>query len=98
MKRGDIERMSLNYPIQGTSADITKLAGIYFFRYLQDNNLLFKVLLPNVVHDEWIVECPEELGNSLAKVLQDCMERAGDMFCKTIKLKADPCVTKFWKH
>ena len=98
MKKGDIERMSLNYPIQGTSADITKLAGIYFFEYLEKNNLIFKVLLPNVVHDEWIVECPVDLSEELSKVLQESMERAGDVFCKTIKLKAEPCVTKYWKH
>jgi DNA polymerase-1 len=98
MKKGDIERMSLNYPIQGTSADITKLAGIYFFEYLEKNNLIFKVLLPNVVHDEWIVECPEDMSEELSKVLQESMERAGDVFCKTIKLKAEPCVTKYWKH
>jgi DNA polymerase-1 len=98
MKKGDIERMSLNYPIQGTSADITKLAGIYFFEYLEKNNLIFKVLLPNVVHDEWIVECPLDLSEKLSKVLQESMERAGDVFCKTIKLKAEPCITKYWKH
>jgi len=98
MKRGDIERMSLNYPVQGSSADITKLAGIYFFRYLIDNDLVFKVKLPNVVHDEWLVECPEDMAPELSKVLQDCMERAGDVFCKTVKLKAEPMITKTWKH
>lgn len=98
MKRGDIERMSLNYPIQGTSADITKLAGIYFFRYLLEKNLLFKVLLPNVVHDEWIVESPADLAEELSVVLKECMEKAGEVFCKIIKLNADPCVTLNWKH
>jgi len=98
MKRGDIERMSLNYPIQGSSADITKLAGVYFFRYLVKNNLVFKVLLPNVVHDEWIVEAPKEMAESLSDVLKECMEKAGDLFCQTIKLKADPVVTFYWEH
>ena len=98
MKKGDIERMSLNYPIQGSSADITKLAGVYFYRYIIENNLMFIVKLPNVVHDEWIVECPEEMAESISKVLQECMERAGDVFCKTVKLKAEPCITRFWKH
>ena len=98
MKRGDIERMSLNYPIQGSSADITKLAGVYFFRYLQKNNLIFKVLLPNVVHDEWIVEAPEDIAPEIAKVLQECMEKAGDIFCKVVKLKAEPQITKYWQH
>jgi DNA polymerase-1 len=98
MKKGDIERMSLNYPVQGSSADITKLAGIYFFRYLVEKDLVFKVKLPNVVHDEWLVECPEEMAQDMADVLQDCMEKAGEVFCKTVKLKAEPMITKTWKH
>lgn len=98
MKKGDIERMSLNYPIQGSSADITKLAGVYFFRYLVANNLVFIVKLPNVVHDEWIVECPEDMATTIAPVLQECMERAGEVFCKVVKLKAEPMITKTWKH
>jgi len=98
MKKGEIERMSLNYPIQGSSADITKLAGVYFFRYLRENNLIFKVLLPNVVHDEWIVEAPEELATEISKVLQKSMEDAGDVFCKIVKLKAEPQITKYWQH
>ena len=98
MKKGDIERMSLNYPIQGSSADITKLAGIYFFRYLLENNLVFKVLMPNVVHDEWIVEAPEAMADAVKDKLQECMETAGDVFCKVVKLKADPVITKYWTH
>ena len=98
IKKGDIERMSLNYPIQGSSADITKLAGIYFFRYLEENDLVFKVKMPNVVHDEWVVECSEDIQNEISKVLQVCMEKAGDVFCKTVKLKAEPEITKYWQH
>ena len=98
MKKGDIERMSLNYPIQGSSADITKLAGIYFFRYLLENNLVFKVLMPNVVHDEWIVEAPEAMADSIKDKLQECMETAGNVFCKVVKLKAAPLITKYWTH
>lgn len=98
MKKGEIERMSLNYPVQGSSADITKLAGIYFFRYLKENNLLFTVKMPNVVHDEWIVECPTEMAKDIAVVLQECMEKAGEIFCKTVKLKAEPMITKEWQH
>ena len=98
VKKGDIERMSLNYPIQGSSADITKLAGVYFFRYLVKNNLVFKVYMSNVVHDEWIVECPEDMSETIKSKLKSCMEDAGDVFCKTIKLKADPVITKYWEH
>lgn len=98
MKKGDIERMSLNYPIQGTSADITKLAGIYFFRYLEQNNLVFKVLMPNVVHDEWIVECEESKSQEISEILKSCMEEAGKLFCPVVKLSADPQITDYWQH
>ncbi len=98
MKKGDIERMSLNYPIQGSSADITKLAGVYFFRYLLEKSLVFKVLMPNVVHDEWIVESPKELAEEIKNKLQECMEDAGKVFCKVVKLKADPVISQFWQH
>lgn len=98
MKKGDIERMSLNYPIQGSSADITKLAGVYFFEYLEANNLLFTVLMPNVVHDEWIVESPKDMSKEISIVLKDCMEKAGEVFCKVVKLKAEPMITLKWQH
>lgn len=98
IKKGDIERMSLNYPIQGTSADITKLACVYFYRHLLQNNLIFKVKMVNVVHDEIIIECDSELASNLSTILQKSMEDAGQVFCKVVKLKADPMVTTTWKH
>ncbi len=98
VKKGGIERDALNYPVQGTSADITKLAGVYLFRYLEKNNLLFKVLIPNVVHDEIHVECSENIADKMSEVLKKCMEDAGDVFCKTVPLKAEPCKTPYWTH
>lgn len=84
--------------IQGTSADITKLAGVYFFRYLVANNLVFTVKMPNVVHDEWIVECPVSMAEVIKDKLQECMEDAGKVFCTVVKLKAEPMVTHQWQH
>jgi len=51
LKKGEIERMSLNYPIQGSSSDTTKLACIYMYRYIKENNLLNVVKMVNIVHD-----------------------------------------------
>ena len=48
----DIQKHSINYPIQGTGALCTKLAMILFFNYLRKSNLLFKVLLCILVHDK----------------------------------------------
>jgi DNA polymerase-1 len=97
-KEGEIERMSLNYPIQGESAEITKLSCVYFWEdYLLPNKLLFTVKFINTVHDENLVECPESLSGEVAHALEDAMVRAGAVFCKRVPLKADPCIEKFWK-
>lgn len=98
MKRGAIERDSLNYPIQGTAADMTKLAGIYMFRHLEEHNLLFTVKMPNVVHDEIHLETPKGMHTRLSVELRNCMEKAGRNFCKTIEIKAEPCITPYWTH
>ena len=98
MKKGDIERMSLNYPIQGESSEITKLSCILFWHeYLVPNKLLFTVRFVNTIHDENLIECPLSLADECAKALQQAMEKAGTKFCKTIPLKADPCVAPYWK-
>ena len=96
--QSSISRMSLNYPIQGTSAEITKIATIYFFKYLIENNLLFKVLIVNLIHDEILLEVPKEMAESISIVLKQCMEKAGNIFCKTVKLEATPLITDFWEH
>jgi DNA polymerase-1 len=96
-KRGDIERMSLNYPIQGESAEITKLACVYFWlRYLVPNDLLFKVKIINVIHDEILVETPETIAQQVAAQLEKSMVDSGAKFCTRILLKADPCISPYW--
>ena len=98
MKKGEIERMSLNYPIQGESSEITKLSCVLFWNdYLVPKNLLFTVKFVNTIHDENLIECPQSLAEECANALQDAMEKAGSKFCKTIPLKADPCVAPYWK-
>jgi DNA polymerase I-like protein with 3'-5' exonuclease and polymerase domains len=96
--QGIIERKSYNYPIQGTSAEITKLAGVYIFNELQKRGWLFKVLFTNIVHDEVLLEAEEDLADEVAVIVQDCMERAGAKFYTRVPLKADPKVVDWWNH
>lgn len=92
------ERQALNYPIQGCSAQISKIAAINYFKYLMENDLLFKVWIPDLVHDEIMAEAPEEIAQEQSKVLVDCMEKAGKMFVKVVELKAVPTVNTYWEH
>ena len=90
--------MALNFPIQGSSAEITKLACIFIFDYIVQNELQGIVKFSNMIHDEVLLECPESMGESLSKVVEDCMARAGKIYCKVVPLKAECKLTKYWNH
>jgi DNA polymerase-1 len=90
--------MALNFPIQGSSAEITKLACIYIFEYILKNDLQEVVKFSNVIHDEILLECPESIGTILQDVVSSCMERAGKIYCKVIPLKAECKLSKYWNH
>ncbi|MDR1157139.1 MAG: DNA polymerase I [Oscillospiraceae bacterium] len=66
------ERMALNTPIQGTAADIIKLAMVAVHRRLRAEGLRARLILQ--VHDELIVECPREEGPQVARLLTEEME------------------------
>lgn len=96
--KGKISRMALNFPIQGSAAEITKLACIYIFDYLLKNNLLNIVKFSNVVHDEVLLECPIYMAKDISEMVNQCMLRAGKIYCKVIPLKVDVKICEFWNH
>jgi DNA polymerase-1 len=96
--RGNISRMALNYPIQGSSAEITKLASIHIFEYIIKNQLQDIVKFSNVIHDEILLECPESIADTMKTVVESCMEKAGKVYCKVVPLKAEAIICKFWNH
>lgn len=68
------ERVARNMPIQGTAADVIKLAMVRVEERLHKENLKAKLILQ--VHDELIVECPEEEKETVARLLTEEMEGA----------------------
>lgn len=96
--KGNIRRMALNFPIQGSSASITKLATIYFFRWIKEADLVGKVKIVNIVHDEIMTEQNKDLSNFVLQELKHCMEKAGSYYCPIIPLKAEPTITPYWGH
>lgn len=77
-------RVALNTPIQGTAADIIKIAMINTYKCLKENNLKSKLILQ--VHDELIVEAKNEEIEQVKKILRESMEGAIKL---TIPLKID---------
>jgi DNA polymerase I len=68
------ERMAINMPIQGTAADIVKIAMIRMDRALQDGGFRARLLLS--VHDELLLEAPRDEVDRLVPVLREAMEGA----------------------
>lgn len=65
------ERVALNMPIQGTAADIIKLAMVNVYNRLKTEGLKSKLILQ--VHDELICECPEDEADTVIKILTEEM-------------------------
>jgi len=72
MIRQSGERIALNTPIQGTSADIMKIAMVKIFNKMKDANLKSKMLLQ--VHDELIFDVVKEEKDELEEIVKDTME------------------------
>ena len=75
--RSGAERIALNTPVQGTAADIMKLAMVRVFRALETNGLRARLLLQ--IHDELIVECPPEEAGRVRAIVADEMEHAATL-------------------
>ena len=71
------ERIALNTPIQGTAADIIKIAMIKTYEKLKEEGLDAKIILQ--IHDEIIIESSEEDKEKAREILKECMENAADL-------------------
>ncbi len=85
------ERVALNMPIQGTAADIIKLAMLRVDRRLRAEGLQARLVLQ--VHDELIVECPEGEAENAARLLKEEME---GVMALSVPLVADAKWGKTW--
>ena len=89
--RSGAERIALNTPIQGTAADLIKLAMIRVEKALNEQYPQAKLLLQ--VHDELIVECPEEISGDVAALVSREMEGVATL---RVPLTAEAKTGKSW--
>lgn len=75
--REQAKRIAMNAPIQGTAADITKIAMVKIEERIKKEKLDAKILLQ--VHDEIIVECNNNIQDMIAKILKEEMEKAATL-------------------
>ena len=89
--RSGAERMTLNTPIQGTAADLIKLAMIRVDAALREHFSAAKLVLQ--VHDELIVECPEEIAQEVAQLVSAQMQGVAKL---RVPLTAEAKIGKSW--
>ena len=75
--REQAKRIAMNAPIQGTAADITKIAMVKIEERIKKEKLDAKILLQ--VHDEIIVECNNNIKDKIANILKEEMEKAATL-------------------
>ena len=86
------ERCAMNSPIQGTAADIIKLAMIRVARALKDGGYQAKLIMQ--VHDELIIEAPLSEAEAVRALLRDCME---NVIALSVPLKTDISTGADWR-
>ena len=85
------ERVAMNSPIQGTAADIIKIAMIRVAEALRRTGADAKLILQ--VHDELLIECPRSESEAVKRILVDCMENAVKF---TVPLDVEANIGKTW--
>ncbi|MEX5213847.1 MAG: DNA polymerase I [Nitrospiraceae bacterium] len=95
VQRGFGERMAVNSPIQGSAADLIKLAMINVHRCLRDQLPRTKMILQ--VHDELVFETPEEDVERTRHLVRSEMEATGEKLGLSVPLKVDVGVGSNWR-
>lgn len=95
--KGQLERKSLNFPIQGLCASMTKLAMLEISNFIWENKLNESFSLILAVHDEIVGECLDlEKKEFYGKLIQDCMEKSSGIFLNGLISGAEPLYSKYW--
>ena len=92
-EKGAMRREAMNFPIQGASADIAKLALAYVREELEglDARLL------NCIHDEFVVECAEEIAPKVAECAKVAMNRAGEEILEKVPVEVEVAISREWR-
>ena len=98
VRKSASERQAINYRIQNRGACCFKLASIKFFNWIVQHNYQNIVKMCAPVHDEWNIECPENMKDEVADVLVKCMIAGGKPFCPNVFLGADVSIGDHWIH
>ncbi len=91
MQRSFGERVAMNSPIQGTAADIMKIAMIHVWEELRERKLSSRLILQ--IHDELLIETKREEAEEVARLLEEEMKKAAKL---EVSLEADVHTGENW--
>ncbi len=91
--RGAMRREAMNYPIQGAASDIAKIALAYIRRELNGTD----ARLINSIHDEFVVECAQDLASEVSEKTRQAMMRAGEKLLKKVPVEVEVEVSREWR-
>jgi DNA polymerase-1 len=95
VRHGEIERASMNTPIQGTNGDLIKVALIKIQNFIDENKLDISILLS--VYDEIQTECPESIAEWWREQLNRLMLEAAEVIIKDVPFVVDCKVSDCWQ-
>ena len=93
MAKGGMRREAMNFPIQGSSADIAKLALAYVREELEG----LDARLINCIHDEFVVECTEEIAQEVVERTKAAMNRAGEEILEKVPVEVEVAISREWR-
>jgi DNA polymerase-1 len=82
----------LNHPVQGTSADMLKVAIARLFKLLPKTG----AKLIGVVHDEILLECPKVTLKRTTRLLKKVMVEAGDLYLQQVPVEVEVTISSSW--
>jgi DNA polymerase-1 len=88
------ERALFSGNIQGSGADVVKIAMIDIYNYIQENKIDAHIIAQ--VHDELLIECADEYVEEMTRVVRELMEGVGPKLGWGVPLTADPGVGLNW--
>jgi DNA polymerase I-like protein with 3'-5' exonuclease and polymerase domains len=94
-KMWKLGNMARNTPVQGTAADIGKLADILLYSWVKEQGYDASILM--LIHDEVVVEVREDQAEAVCELVQKAMLTAMEMVCPDVKAGVEAKVTDKWQ-
>ena len=94
--KGSLARKNKNYPIQGSSSMMLKIAMVMFREWCIDNDKDWKVI--GNIYDEVLLEVLDEEADEAGRIIKSFMEAGGKYICPTVPHIANYVLSKVWEH